>query len=1240
MNQYRGEWGLVSRAGLARQYCLPALYIVIALLFSGSFAFAQEQVRTRGWSHEDYGRVVFDWPSQVGFTAEAESGVAVIRFDSPLSTTLATAIGNLPDYVTSGTVSDDGTTVRFVMKQPSNVTSFRNETSIVVDITPSADAAPIVAQAEPEAEPAAVDAPPLGVRVGQHPTYTRVVFDWTETVPYTVSEANGIATIRFEKAASINTGPIGQALPNGFGTPTSSNTATQTVFTLPLPPNRTTKAFLSGTKVVIDVVEGQPPPPPPAAEAEEAVPEPVAEAEPEDVPEPAAEPEPVVESTPEAEPAEQAGAESAGDQGPVELVADAETATVADEEPAPLQEDEIAADGPVPLTPPEEDIPELDDTAQSGLVELDVAEAREGEEVGESVAADRDIASDDGEAVGAEETEDPAVPPPELLSEDERKAIAEAEAAGTVEFLRDATGRRTEPEGPAPVSFSFDWPEEVGAAAFKRGDHVWIVFDRRAPIDLTPLRQQGAPLVDRIEQLPISGTTVLRMRVADEVYPSMKLEGFTWVVDFRQQQIKPRQQVEILAEANADTGPRLIFPVTAPGGVFTIPDPEIGDELRVATIRDPGVGNDGDRHYPEFRILDSAQGVAIERLGDNVIFERNFNGYALSNPDGLHISAVSPEAPVSTGQTYSDKRLFNLSEWVRGGPEEFSVEEEKLLLAITEVPADKKNDARLDLARFYLAHDMGAEAVGILKIVEGDDAKVLQKPDIRALRGAANFLIRNFDVAREDLADPRLDGFAEAALWRAAVLAESDEWRDAAETFKAGDSILRNYPFPLKGELALLRVEAALAIRDPRSAKGWLDDLDIDFELLRRGEQGDLRYHQGNIALARNDLDLARELWGGLTQSNDLKNKARAEYSLINMDRKQGVISDAEVIDRLEKLRYQWRGDRFELAVLRRLGEVYIDSEDYFSGLQIWRTAVTYFSDDPLAEELAAQMTDLFSRLYIEGEADRMPPLRALALYDEFRELTPAGGDGDLMIEKLADRLVKVDLLGRAAALLDHQVKFRLQGEERARIGAKLAFIHLLDNDPVGAKEALARTNFPQLDRDLEDDRRRLRAKAEHELSNDPEAIKLLAGDTSDQADSLRQQIYREAENWTEAAKVLQRLSGDPPGLDGEIPDDRARHVVNWAVALKLDGDDVGLAQVRSLYGPAMNLSSFRDVFNYIVAPNEEGGASLEASLRQLASGGGFNAFMENYRAKLLSPVLGSDAEPEVTTGASNNQQG
>ena len=50
---------------------------------------------------------------------------------------------------------------------------------------------------------------------------------------------------------------------------------------------------------------------------------------------------------------------------------------------------------------------------------------------------------------------------------------------------------------------------------------------------------------------------------------------------------------------------------------------------------------------------------------------------------------------------------------------------------------------------------------------------------------------------------------------------------------------------------------------------------------------------------------------------------------------------------------------------------------------------------------------------------------------------------GDDMIRKLADRLVSVDLLDRAGDLLNHQVRERLEGEDKSRVGMRLAMIHL-----------------------------------------------------------------------------------------------------------------------------------------------------------------------------------------------------
>ena len=89
-----------------------------------------------------------------------------------------------------------------------------------------------------------------------------------------------------------------------------------------------------------------------------------------------------------------------------------------------------------------------------------------------------------------------------------------------------------------------------------------------------------------------------------------------------------------------------------------------------------------------------------------------------------------------------------------------------------------------------------------------------------------------------------------------------------------------------------------------------------------------------------------------------------------------------------------------------------------------------------------------------------------------------AGSDGDEMIRMLTDRLAKVDLRSEARRLLDHQVRFRLKGVQRSRVGSRLAVLRLLNREPAKAVEALALSAGEELPKDLEFQRRYLRARA------------------------------------------------------------------------------------------------------------------------------------------------------------------
>ena len=62
--------------------------------------------------------------------------------------------------------------------------------------------------------------------------------------------------------------------------------------------------------------------------------------------------------------------------------------------------------------------------------------------------------------------------------------------------------------------------------------------------------------------------------------------------------------------------------------------------------------------------------------------------------------------------------------------------------------------------------------------------------------------------------------------------------------------------------------------------------------------------------------------------------------------------------------------------------------------------------------------------------------MEAISVYDEFKELTPVGREGNLIIDLLADKLMEIDLMSRAVSVLQDKM-VRLQG---GRMLSKLVF--------------------------------------------------------------------------------------------------------------------------------------------------------------------------------------------------------
>src|SRR5690606_9434081 len=93
----------------------------------------------------------------------------------------------------------------------------------------------------------------------------------------------------------------------------------------------------------------------------------------------------------------------------------------------------------------------------------------------------------------------------------------------------------------------------------------------------------------------------------------------------------------------------------------------------------------------------------------------------------------------------------------------------------------------------------------------------------------------------------------------------------------------------------------------------------------------------------------------------------------------------------------------------------------YREGFEIVKQAVAFYPENSSISQLLDEAEEQFAALYLDGAAEELGDVEALALFYDFQQLTPPGSRGDEMIRNLARRLVKADLLAQAGDLLEYQ---------------------------------------------------------------------------------------------------------------------------------------------------------------------------------------------------------------------------
>lgn len=1067
--------------------------------------------------------------------------------------------------------------------------------------------------------------PTVPVRTGTHPDRHRIVFDFPEQVPYSVEEKGEWAVLTFGQPASIDVGALNDRLPDGLDAVAASPTGDG--LSVAVPRQGGVRHFYSGPKVVLDVLRPQDgfrsatSEPPLRRQAAVAVPAPAPETS---------------TSTPPPEPAKP---ETAADPAEREKVAAR----------FGLSSDTPAANAIPPATTNNATSPSAgggagahgagakhgqgavqgDDGAPTSLATGNdaggggqaIPPAHQGPQAGQQAhngPTGPDAHGGTGSAHDVSETA--AVVPAAVAAERNLEGATISGPTLPIAVAQTAEG----------LSIRFEWTEPVVAAVFSRAGYLWVVFDQLVTMDLRALNAQSWQIMGPATQIPVRPGSALRVPIVSGINPRVLRDGNAWVLDLRPQSQRPDVSLNVDSQMVSPQGPRVFVPSEDVGRVVTARDPEVGDLLYMVPILPLSRGIDGARRYAEFSILSSVQGVVVQPFSDDVDVRVLPDGIAIVRGGGL---ALSRETAVPSADRFTARidgvppglppgRIFDVTNWRRGGEADYVKEEQALQRRISEATSISRSGPRLELAQFYFANGLAAETVGLLRTIAAADEDLASRPDVKALRGASQFVLGRYAEAEEDLDERALNGFSEAELWRGAATAAQGKWAEAVEHFARAGEIPGGYPRNFATDVALWAAEAAIRAGDNRGAGSFLDV--IAEGRPTPGEQARLDYLRGRVLYASGDVDTALNFWRDLADGDDRWSRVRARRAVVEHNLREGNITRIEAIEELESLRYTWRGDQLEFDLLRRLGGLYLEEGDYVAGLDALRQAVTFYPNNLAAAEVTERMTEAFTEIFTDGTSDAMTPLTALSLYDQFRELTPVGSRGDLIIQRLADRLVQVDLLDRASILLERQVKFRLQGIDKARVGARLALIRLLDRAPEQALEALDESVAPGLDKEVADERKRLRARAIFELGDDQTALKLINDDKSRDADLLRADIYWRTQEWGEAGPVFARLIGNA-GQDGRRIDQRtATLILNRAVALSLSDKVAELNRMRQIYTSQMDNTPYREAFRLITNKSEGALDDFRTLTARFDEIGRFQAFLTSYRDKLRDQPLSS----------------
>ncbi len=445
----------------------------------------------------------------------------------------------------------------------------------------------------------------------------------------------------------------------------------------------------------------------------------------------------------------------------------------------------------------------------------------------------------------------------------------------------------------------------------------------------------------------------------------------------------------------------------------------------------------------------------------------------------------------------------------------------------------------------------GAEALGVLDVMQASDRDLGIVAAFVLARGVALTLVARDEDAVSALAAGELAANPEACAWRMRALARAGDAQAAIRQVNCALPAINSRNPEARAPFVLAAAGAAIDAGQPKPALAWLalfGDQNPEANVLR-----------GRALVVAGDPQAGRLRLERAAHTGDATVRAQAKLGAIEAGLATHSLAPADAMKQLDALRFGWRGGAVEQRALEIELRLANEAHDLRGQLRAGAALIRYFKLGAKTAPLLAELQAALAGALAPDSGVSLP--EAAGLYWDYRELAPAGGEGDAMVFRLAGRLQGAGLYARAAELLQYQLTRRAQDVAQGPLSVKVAALHILAGRPDRALDAIRTTEQAGYSEAMHQDRKRIEAVALHRLGRTDAAMAALDG--LPDAHAIRAEMRWQAKDWS--SFVGENTLPAPRGLS----EPAQAAVLRQAVALAMLGREDQLEALRTRYAAA-----------------------------------------------------------------------